>query len=105
MVLHRFERYFSVSGHWVPSNLWRAVAGCGGLWRPVAGCGGKLWPLYTTMLGPRGLQAAWMAGCLDGRLAGWLDGGGGHHHCNLALSSSRRVGGFNQQLGNWIFDT
>ena len=34
-------------------------------------CGGKLWPLYTTMLGPWGLQAGRM---VSGRLAGWLDG-------------------------------
>ena len=44
---------------------------CGALWSPVAACGRKLWPLYTTILGPWGLQAGRM---VSGRLAGWLDG-------------------------------
>ena len=84
-------------------GLWRAVAGCGGLWRAVAACGGKLWPLYTTMLGPWGLQAGrmvsgrlagwldgWMAGWKAGWMAGWLDGG--HHSCNLARSMPKGLG-------------
>ena len=59
-----------------------------------ATCGGKLWPLYNTMLGPWGFQAGRMvAGWLDSWLAGRLDGGGGHHGCNLARSTPRRVGG------------
>ena len=61
MDLHWFGGDFSDSGAWVP----------GALWQPVAGCGGKLWPPYTTMLGPWGLQAGRM---VSGRLAGWLDG-------------------------------
>ena len=60
-------------------------AGCGDLRRPVAGCGSKLWPLYTTILSPWGWQA--------GRMAGWLDGAGGHQSCDLARSTPRRVGG------------
>ena len=73
---------------WMPGS---PVAPCSALWRAVAACGGKLWPLYTTMLGPWGLQAGrivsgrlagwldgwmagWKAGWLDRRLAGWLDG-------------------------------
>ena len=61
MDLHGFGKHFSDSGAWVPDPLWQ----------PVAGCGGKLWPLYTTMLGPWGLQAGWM---VSGRMAVWLDG-------------------------------
>ena len=91
--------------------LWRAVAPCGGLWRPVAeGCGPYILPC--SVLGAcrlvgwclAGWLDAWMAGWPDGGLTEWLDGwmagwlDGGHHSCNLARSSSRRVGGFDSNL-------
>ena len=72
MDLLGFGKDFSDAGAWVPGALWQPVAPFGALWRAVAACGGKLWPLYTTMLGPWGLQAGRM---VSGRLAGWLDGG------------------------------
>ena len=73
MDLHRFGRDFRDSGALVPGSLWRAVAACGS----------KLWPLH--------IPCSVLVAC---RLAGWLDGGGGHHSCNLARSTPRRVGGY-----------
>ena len=76
MDLQRISVILGLGCYWMPGS---PVAGCGALWRPVGACGGKLWPLYTTMLGPRSLQAGRMvsgrmAVWLDGWMAGWLDG-------------------------------
>ena len=77
MDLHRFGKDFSDYG-------------LGGR----ADCGHKLWPLYKYHAQSLG-RAGWQdGGWLDGWMAGWLDAGGGHHHCNLARSTLRRVGGF-----------
>ena len=87
--------HFSDSGGWVPGC---PVAGCGGLWRPVAESCGPFKLPYSVLGACRlagwclaGWLDGWMAGWKAPWMAGWLDGG--HHSCNLARSSSRRVGG------------
>ena len=64
-------------------------ATCGALWRAVAASGGPC-RLTSLVHGAGWLAGRWLAGCW---MTGWLDGGGGHHRCNLARSMPRRVGG------------
>ena len=63
------------------------VAVCG---RPVAACGHKLWPLYKYTA-----QSLELAGWQDGGwlpwMVGWLDGGGGHHSCDLCLFDAQQI--------------
>ena len=99
MDLHNFLWiYMDLGGISVILGL-DAGMSCGSLWRAVAeSCGPFILPY--SVLGACRLAGWCLAGWLDGWMAGWkapwmagwLDGG--HHSCNLARSSSRRVGGF-----------
>ena len=63
-----FGKDFNDSVAWMPGNLWRAVAACGGLWRAVAeSCGPYI--LSCSVLG-----ACRLPGWLDVWMEGWPDG-------------------------------
>ena len=106
MIWKGFQRFWGLDAGILCGSLWRPVEPCGSLWQPVAeSCGPYILPC--SVLGACRLAGWCLAGWLDGWMAGWLDGwmagwkagwmagwlDGGHHSCNLARSSSRRVGG------------